>query len=136
VLFGLARDRLFVPPGTRVNTGGTPYIAMLVTALFSALIAATGTFETIFLMIGVFVVVVNILNTASFFRLRFSDADSLRRYRARGYPILPFVSLMLDASLLVAFVITNPKGALFGGGLMLIALPVWLVLRSRQTVER
>jgi APA family basic amino acid/polyamine antiporter len=133
VLFGLARDRLFVPPGTRVNAGGTPYVAMLVTALFSALIAGTGTFETIFLMIGVFVVVVNILNTASLFRLRFSDVGSPRQYRARGYPVLPLVSLTLDSSLLVAFVITNPKGALFGGALMLIALPVWLVLRRRHS---
>lgn len=135
ILFGLARDRLFIPPATRVNAGGTPYVAMLVTALFSALIAATGTFETIFLMIGVFVVVLNVLVTASFFRLRFREGELSRQYRARGYPWLPLVSLTLDSSLLVAFVITNPRGAAFGGGLLLLALPVWLVLRARQTVH-
>lgn len=132
ILFGLARDRLFIPQATRVNAGGTPYIAMLVTALFSALIAATGTFETIFLMIGVFVVVLNLLVTASFFRLRFREGELSRQYRARFYPWLPLVSITLDSSLLVAFVVTNPRGALFGAGLMLIALPVWLVLRKRQ----
>lgn len=135
VLFGLSRDRLFLPAGARVNDGGTPWAAMVVTALFSGLIAATGTFETIFLMVGIFVVTVNVLMTASLFRLRFRDADAERRYRARFYPVLPLVALALDSCLLVAFVLTNPRGALFGGGLMLIAVPVWLVLRRFQRAK-
>ena len=136
VLFGLSRDRLFLPAGTRVNAGGTPWAAMLVTALFSAVIAATGTFETIFLMVGIFVVTVNVLMTASLFRLRFRDAGAERRYRARFYPVLPLVALALDSCLLVAFVLTNPRGALFGGSLMLVAVPVWLVLlRFRRDKE-
>jgi amino acid transporter len=135
VLFGLARDRLFLPAGTRVNAGGTPYVAMLVTALFSALIAATGTFETIFLMIGIFVVILNVLMTLSLFRLRAQDAHAHRFYRARGYPALPLVALALDTCLLMAFVITNSRGALFGGALMLMALPVWFFLRRRAATE-
>jgi amino acid transporter len=133
ILFGLARDRLFVSPGARVNAGGTPYIAMLVTALFSTFIAATGTFETIFLMIGIFVVLLNVLMNASFFRLRFRDVSVPRQYRARGYPLLPLLAITLDSCLLIAFVITNPYGALFGGGLLLIAVPVWLLLRKRAS---
>jgi len=37
--------------------------------------------------------------------------------------------LTLDSFLLLAFVVTNPRGALFGGGLLLIAIPTWLLLR-------
>jgi ethanolamine permease len=107
-------------------------MAMLVTAVFSSLIAATGTFETIFLMIGIFVVVLNVLMTASLFRLRFRDAGAHREYRARLYPGLPLLALALDSCLLIAFLITNPRGALFGGALLLIAVPMWLVLRGRQ----
>jgi APA family basic amino acid/polyamine antiporter len=132
VLFGLARDRLFLAAGSRVNPGGSPYVALLVTAMFSALIAATGTFETIFLMVGIFVVSVNVLNTASLFRLRFRDGTLQRNYRARGYPWLPLVAIVLDSGLLVAFVLTNPRGAMFGGGLMLLAVPAWLLLRRRR----
>ena len=132
ILFGLARDRLFLPPGTRVNAGGTPYVAMLVTALFSTFIAATGTFETIFLMIGIFAVLLNVLMTASFFRLRYRQAAVHRDYRARGYPVLPLVAITLDTCLLIAFIVTNPRGALFGAGLLLIAIPVWLLLRGSR----
>lgn len=132
VLFALARDRLFVSAGAKVNPGGSPYMALLVTAGFSALIAATGTFETIFLMGGIFVVMVNVLNAASFFRLRFRENALQRQYRARGYPWLPLVALVLDSGLVIAFVLTNHRGALFGGGLILLAIPVWLVLRHRR----
>lgn len=131
ILFGLARDRLFVAFGTRVNVGGTPYVAMLVTALFSGFIAATGTFETIFLMIGIFAVLLNVLMTTSFFRLRYRDASTPRQYRTGGYPVLPLIAIALDSCLLVAFIAANPRGALFGGGLLLMAVPVWLLLRKR-----
>ncbi len=131
ILFGLARDRLFLPPGTRVNAGGTPYVAMLVTAAFSVFIAASGTFETIFLMVGIFTVLMNVLNTSSLFTLRFREHAAERRYRARGYPVLPLIALALDSCLLVAFIVTNPRGAIFGGGLLALALPVWLLLRRR-----
>jgi APA family basic amino acid/polyamine antiporter len=132
VLFGLSRDRLFLAAGARVNPGGSPYVALLVTALFSALIAATGTFETIFLMVGIFVVIVNVLNTASLFRLRVIEGALQRHYRTRGYPWLPLVALVLDGCLLVAFVLTNHPGALFGGALILLTVPVWLLLRRRR----
>lgn len=132
ILYGLSRDRLFLPPGTRVNAGGTPYVAMLVTALFSGFIAGTGTFETIFLMIGIFAVLLNVLMTASFFRLRFHAASARRAYRARGYPLLPLLAVALDSGLLIAFIVTNPRGAAFGAGLLLVALPVWLAMKRRR----
>jgi APA family basic amino acid/polyamine antiporter len=132
VLFALSRDRLFLAAGARINPGGSPYVALLVTALFSAVIAATGTFETIFLMGGIFIVIVNVLNTVSFFRLRFQEGTLQRQYRARGYPWLPLVALVLDSGLLIAFVLTNHRGALFGGGLILLTVPVWLLLRRRR----
>ena len=132
VLFGLARDRLFVSWGERVNKGGSPDFALLVTAAFSALIAGTGTFETVFLMIGIFVVIVNVMMTLSFFTLRFRDHALERRYRAHGYPVLPLIALALDSCLLIAFIATNPRGALFGTGLLALALPVWLLLRKRR----
>lgn len=132
ILFGLARDRLFVSRGERVNRGGSPDVAMLVTAAFSAFIAGTGTFETVFLMIGIFTVLVNVMMTTSFFILRARDAALERPYRARGYPVLPLIALTLDLCLLVAFVITNPKGAVFGGALLVAAAPLWLFLKLRK----
>jgi amino acid transporter len=132
VLFGLARDRLFVNWGERVNRGGSPDFALLVTAAFSALIAGTGTFETVFLMIGIFVLIVNVMMTLSFFTLRFREHTLERRFRTRGYPALPLIALTLDGCLLVAFVVTNPQGAVFGGGLLVLVFPVWLLLKWRR----
>jgi hypothetical protein len=70
--------------------------------------------------------------TVSFFVLRFRAGAVERRYRARGYPWLPTVALMLDSALLLAFIAVNPRGALYGGGLMLALVPVWLVLKQRK----
>jgi hypothetical protein len=80
--------------------------------------------------------IVNVLNTASLFRLRVIEGALQRHYRTRGYPWLPLVALVLDGCLLVAFVLTNHRGALFGGGLILLTVPVWLLLRrGRRAVE-
>ncbi len=132
ILFGLSRDKLFLGQGTRINRGGTPYATLLVTAAFSLGIAATGTFETVFLLVGIFTVLVNVLMTVSFFVLRFRAGALERGYRARGYPWLPTVALTLDSALLLAFIAVNPRGAVYGAGLMLALVPIWLLLKQRR----
>jgi APA family basic amino acid/polyamine antiporter len=54
-LYGLGRDGLFAQVATRVNRGGTPDIALGFSALFAIMLAVTGTFETVFLLMGAFI---------------------------------------------------------------------------------
>src|SRR5438067_2241817 len=47
VIFALSRDGLFFHSGVRINTGGTPTTALLVTALVAIMLAGVGSFDRI-----------------------------------------------------------------------------------------
>ena len=58
--------------------------------------------------------------------------DLGRPWRARLYPWLPALAIVLDAGLLSGFIIADPKSALFIIGAIAVALPIGLVMSRRR----
>ena len=131
ILHGLARDGFLPVMVSRVNRGGTPDMALGVTAVVAVLLALTGQFETVFLITGALAVFVNVLIDASFFKLRYSEPGLPRPYTAIGYPWLPIIVLLLDAGLVVAFLSADLKSAVFMGVAVALCIPLTLIARRR-----
>jgi basic amino acid/polyamine antiporter, APA family len=70
VVFGLARDGLGPKVLAQVNEGGSPWTAMILVGLFSAALAATGTFETLLSLAIVFILVTDGFAVLVLFELR------------------------------------------------------------------
>jgi len=132
ILHGLARDG-FVPRHiSRVNRGGTPDLALAATGAFAVLLALTGRFETIFLITGALVVFVNALIDAALFKLRWSEPDLPRPYRARGYPWLPGLALVLDLILVAAFLSADMQSAIYMIAGVCLCIPMTLIANTRR----
>lgn len=130
-IFALGRDRLFASQAVRVNEGGTPFVALAVTALAAAALAAYGEFETLFGVSAFFGVTNDVLLTASLFVLRRREPDLPRPYRARGYPWLPLIFLAAGVALLAAFVAANTANSLYSLAALAASLPVYLLVTRR-----
>jgi APA family basic amino acid/polyamine antiporter len=52
VLYGLAQEGLFLSAAKRVNSGGTPHVALIITAIFALMLTLTGKFELMFFIMG------------------------------------------------------------------------------------
>src|SRR6476619_4741400 len=70
VMFALSRDGLFASAGTRVNAGGTPTVALLVTAAIAIGLAAVGTFDKLFALTAFLSVLVDVAAFGTLFVLR------------------------------------------------------------------
>ena len=112
ILHGLAREGLFPAAAERVNKGGTPSVALAVTAVFSLLLTLTGQFETIFLIMGAVGMLPLIVAELAFFKLRRSAPDLHRPYRAIAYPWLPALVLAIDGTLLGLFLLADLRSGL------------------------
>lgn len=134
ILYGLGRDGLFLAAATRVNRGGTPDIALGMSLAFAVFLALTGTFETVFLMVGALIMFTMIISEASLFVLRRKEPELARPFRAWGYPVLPALLIVLDLSLFTAVLWANPLSGAYMLMLILISVPIhfWLV-RQRLT---
>jgi APA family basic amino acid/polyamine antiporter len=92
-LYGLGRDGLFVQAATRVNRGGTPDVALGLSALLATLLTVTGTFETVFLLMGALIHVHDGRDRYDPVCASHQGTPLERPYRAKGYPWLPALAL-------------------------------------------
>ena len=130
ILYGLARKGLFPSAAQRVNRGGTPDVALLLTALVSISLTLTGSFELVFLMMGALVLLPLVVAEAALFRLRKIAPDLPRPYRAIGYPWLPGLVLTLDLMLFALFIIADWKSGLSILAAVAICVPLGWAMRN------
>lgn len=129
ILYGLARERLLPGVVQRVNKGGTPIFALLLTVAASLGLALTGTFETVFLIMAALAMLPQILAEAAIFRLRRSHPDLPRPWQARLYPWLPALALVVDIALLGAFLVADWRSGLFMAAAVAVVIPVGMMMR-------
>jgi APA family basic amino acid/polyamine antiporter len=132
-IFALARDRLLPHQLAAVNAGGSPYWAYVISAVASIALAATGQFVLVFGLIGTLDTLTGLLSEISFFILRRREPDLPRPYRALGYPWLPALAILIDASLMILFNAADYRGALFAAALAALCIPfAWIAHRARR----
>jgi len=132
VLFALSRDGLLPSALQAVNKGGSPTVAFAMAAATSVALATTGSFAIVFGLIGTLQVLVGLIVDGAFFSLRMREPALERPFRARLYPYLPALLLLIDATLLVLFARSDRTGVLFAFGLAAACVPfAWIARRAR-----
>jgi amino acid transporter len=132
ILFALSRDRLLPQALQKVNKGGSPDIAFLMTAAGSILLACTGGFALVFGLIGTLNSLSGLLVNIALFVLRAREPGLERPFRAILYPVLPALAVGVDAVLLVFFLWGNAVGAYVAIGLTLLCIPFALIARRSR----
>ncbi|HEX2592242.1 MAG TPA: APC family permease [Rhizomicrobium sp.] len=132
-LFALSRDRLLPHQIAAVNAGGSPHWAYVISGVASIALAATGQFRLVFGLIGTLDTLTGLLTEISFFILRRREPDLPRPYRAVGYPVLPALAVVIDASLMVLFNYADYQGAIAAAVMIVLCVPfAWIARRARQ----
>jgi APA family basic amino acid/polyamine antiporter len=132
ILHGLGRDHFLPAPVAHVNRGGTPDVALLLTAAAACAMILTGTFETAFLLLGALALLIYALIDIAYFVLRWREPDLPRPYRAKLHPLLPALALLLDLGVLVAVLAGDLRQALFIAAAVAICIPLTLLARRAR----
>jgi APA family basic amino acid/polyamine antiporter len=115
-VFGLARDGLGPAALARVNRGGTPWVAMLLVGVVSAVLAASGTFARLLSIAVVLILVIDGVTVASLFWLRAREPAA--PFRVPLYPLVPALVLIVYAALLVGAVLAQPEEVRIGARIL------------------
>jgi basic amino acid/polyamine antiporter, APA family len=129
ILFGLSRDGLFLPIFARVNAGGTPDAALLLTTAVTATLILCGDFQ---LLLGVsvfFYVLLYFTGITSLFLLRWREPELERPVRAWGYPLSAAVVWLGSLAFLISAAIGDSTNSLIAAGLIALSLPAQLLSR-------
>jgi APA family basic amino acid/polyamine antiporter len=137
VLFAMSRDGLFAAKVARANEGGTPVIALFMSAGVAALFILTGTLDQVLAVAAFFFVVNYSISFASVFVLRRREPDRPRPYRAWGYPWTTGLMLAGSIAFLASAVASDTKNSLYALALLAASYPAFRLLKWAATsVER
>lgn len=129
ILYGLSRDGYFVRQATRVNSGGTPIVALLLSSGFTFILVVLGSFEVLFALATFLSIVVWGLAYASLIRLRISEPDLARPYKTWGYPFTALFLVALSIALFAGFAYSDPYSLAVIVGISAISYPIFTFLK-------
>jgi len=130
VYYAMAEDRLlFAWMGAVHPRFRTPYLAIVAQGIWSSVLVLTGTYGAIVSRV--------IYTEWIFFAALALGAASLRSsrsyapaFRAWGFPIAPAVFALICVLMVINQIVSDPRNALWGLGLVAGGLPVYYVWRS------
>ncbi len=132
ILFGLSREGLFIEKGTLVNKGGTPYVALLITSGIGILLVIISSFDQLFALGAFMTMFVSTLMFASLFKLRRSEPNLPRPYKAWGYPWTTLLMLLISAGLFISYIFADPANFIVILILFALSWPAYYFLMKRK----
>lgn len=123
VILAMGRDGLFPFQATRVNTRGTPAIALLMTVVLMGGFIMSGTSDQVLAADVLLAASLYVITFTSFFVLRRRESDAARPYKALGYPVLPALALLIVVALVTSIVLADHRSAIVVASLLIISWP-------------
>jgi basic amino acid/polyamine antiporter, APA family len=136
VPFAMSRDGFLPALLQRVNAGGTPLPALLLSTVVGLLFIATNTFDSALALLAFFFVANYGLCFVAVFVLRIREPDAPRPFRIPGYPLVPALALGGSLAFLVAAILGDRANSVRSLVLLAVSLPVYLAARSRRKAPR
>ncbi len=133
VPYAMAKDGLMFESIGRLSEGTrVPVYALIFQGVWAALLAISGSFDTLtdYVIFGSWIFYALVTSSVFVFRKKFPNAE--RPYKAFGYPVVPILFLLVAGWLLINTMITTPKQSFAGIFLILLGLPVYYYLTSRN----
>ena len=131
VLFALGRDALFFKQAAAVNQGGTPVVALLMSAAVAVLFIAFGqTFARVSAVLAFFFVANYTLSFISVFVLRRREPEKERPYRAWGYPWTTGLALVGSVLFLLGAIAADMRNSVYALALLAVSYPLFRLMKS------
>ncbi len=132
VIYSMSRDGLFFKAAQKVNSGGTPAIAMPLTGLCSILLILSGkdTCEKLSDIAVFFFVMCYIAGFASIMMLRKKEPDLPRPYKVPGYPFIPWLLIVISILFLIGAVYQDISSSGYALIFLIISYPLFLLTKK------
>jgi APA family basic amino acid/polyamine antiporter len=127
-LYAMSADGLFFRQAAKVNKGGTPTIALLLSTI-AGVIFVIWSFERVIAMLSFFFVANYTLTYTSLFVLRKREPQMNRPYRAWGHPWTTGIALGGSALFLIGSMVTDRQNAPWALGILILSYPVYRLMK-------
>jgi APA family basic amino acid/polyamine antiporter len=133
VYYTMANDGLFFKSAGKLNKNVVPSWALWIQCAMASALCLSGKYGDLLDMVSFVVVIFYVLTIAGIFILRKKSPEMERPYRAFGYPVLPFLYILMGTSFCVLLIMYKPQFTWPGLIITLIGIPLYfLAVRSKS----
>ena len=132
VYYTMANDGLFFPAAGKLNNKGVPGAALWMQFIWASLLCLSGKYGDLLDFIIFTVLLFYIMTIAGIFKLRKTQPDMPRPYKAFGYPIIPLIYILLAATICLVLLKYKPTYTWPGLIIVLIGIPIYYILERRS----
>jgi len=122
----------FVPAAHYVNRGGTPVVALLLSAAACLVMVITGTLEIVLAVTAFLFVAQYALAFATVFVLRRREPEARRPFRAIGHPWTTGLVLVLSIAFLGGAFFADTRNSIYSLVLLAASWPLYLLVRPKR----
>jgi len=122
-------DGLFFRALSRVNKGGTPVLALLLSTAIGIAFTVSKQFNQVVDMLAFFFVANYTLSFISLFRLRAKEPELERPYRAWGYPWTTAIALVSSVAFLIGALFADRENTPWAFGLLIVSYPLFRMVK-------
>src|SRR3989441_12247986 len=127
VCLAMAQDGVFFKSMAKIHPKWrTPALGLIGQGIWSALLTVSGRYDQLYTYVIFGMVLSYTMTVIGLFILRWKRPDIPRPYRCAGYPWLPSIHVLIGDAWTLNTIVTRPKEALAGIGIMLIGVPGYL----------
>ena len=121
----------FLPAADYVNRGGTPVVALLLSAAACLVMVITGTLEIVLAVTAFLFVAQYALIFITVFVLRRREPGARRPFKAIGHPWTTGLVLVLSLGFLVGAFVADTRNSIYSLILLALSWPLYLVVRPK-----
>ncbi len=134
IYYAMARENLFFRSLGEVHPKhGTPALSLVVQGIWSSILVFSGTFDQLITYVVFAAWIFYAMSCAGVIVLRRKQPDLERPYRTWGYPVVPVTFVLFAGFLVLNTIVSAPRDALIGAGLILTGLPAYLYWKRKSS---
>lgn len=133
VYYTMAKDGLFFRRAGLLNKNAVPEWALWAQCIVASMLCLSGEYGNLLDMISFVVVIFYTLTIAGIFILRRKRPDAARPYKAFGYPVLPFIYIVMGISFCTLLIIYKPTFTWPGLIITLIGIPIYFIAVAKRS---
>lgn len=130
VYYTMAKDGLFFKKVGTLNQNSVPQIALWIQCLVASAWCLSGKYGQLLDMISFVVVLFYMLTIIGIFILRKKRPDAERPYKAFGYPVLPFLYILMGTAFCLLLIVYKPEYTWPGFIIVLLGVPLYYIAIS------
>lgn len=132
VYYTMAQDGLFFRKAGSLNSNSVPQWALWAQCVVACLLCLSGRYGDLLDMVSFVVVIFYVLTIAGIFILRKKRPAADRPYKAFGYPVLPFIYILMGVTFCSLLIWFKPQYTWPGMIIALLGIPLYYIAVSAR----